>query len=785
MNRRDLEPRPFLTPGVSYSSPFFPLTASSSSTSPVFFHPATTATPLSPGDQSSYDFSSLKPSTSNSNSGGSHVGSPGMKRKRNFAKLGNKIDAWWSAVRTSFAGAEDERGPRHRRTSIDQPGNLIMPASSLIGPTTSRTSSQYVRPMSPDTPGLRSVASAQDLLPRVTTSTSPAFGPTLVPMGALAPAARSESAGRLRPPSSDRGRTISSGSEQESDTGTTKSWRNPNLSLKLGPSFSTMVQQPTQPQQAYLPRKISPYSDSSESPTANEIFGLSPPAADVPAPGPRSAPEHISHGVPIPQAGTVESPAFSPSEVPMWDRTPALVPTAAHFPVRQRQVTMPNKLPSALTSKEQEKEKKVVERQGFSMHTVRSQIRQRLASAKESCDNELRRIIEGISTFVEKDLQQDIGTPVPAIGFDEGRFGELVQDDLAGGYTSSPDVESEGEAIAENDQDRTAEEVVYTDSDGGSGTRRPPSRLKPSHLSTTSDSSGGKRRSVDSRARSGSPRRTSLVPRHRHLTSVPREESTSKSKTSSNNSSRSNSRSRSPMPPGLRRSSGQRSPAAGFLLSANSKLAEGAFIVILQEIITVATEILDTPISKLTARPGSCAEYIGKVQQIGEAWNENPGLPCRGWYVQLLLAVAGLSRVVEWWEAEKGFWSFDEGDNEDAEPILFISKGGNAEDSPEIRARADTLSIPALSPTSGLQPPRWSPLGIDLGLPDETADARSTRSRDPTSAIVPEDTKNRAEELKQAVEAITSQTLLMELSLDGQLFQYLSSAWQDLVGYAL
>jgi len=89
------------------------------------------------------------------------------------------------------------------------------------------------------------------------------------------------------------------------------------------------------------------------------------------------------------------------------------------------------------------------------------------------------------------------------------------------------------------------------------------------------------------------------------------------------------------------------------------------------------------------------------------------------------------------------------------------------------------------SPTSGLQPPRWSPLGIDLGLPDETADARSTRSRDPTSAIIPEDTKNRAEELKQAVEAITSQTLLMELSLDGQLFQYLSSAWQDLVGYAL
>ncbi|GAA6014858.1 hypothetical protein JCM11491_002139 [Sporobolomyces phaffii] len=766
MNRRDLEPRPFLTPGVSYSSPYFPLTATSTSTSPVLFHPSTTATPLLPSEP--YDFSALKPATSHSNSGSSYVGSPGVKRKRNFAKLGNKIDAWWSAVRTSFAGAEDERGPRHRRTSIDQPSPYLTTTAS-IEPTVSRTSSQYVRPSTPGTPGLRNVASAYDLV-RVTSSTSPpsSYSSSLVPRGALAPAARSHSVGRLRPPP-DRQRTISSGSEQDgSDAGTAKSRRNPNLSLNLGPSFNSLVRQPKQPSQAYLSNKVSPHTDSSTSPSTKETLGLSPPVADTLATGPRSAPENIPRPVVIPQAGLSSSPGFSPAESPVWDRTPALVPSAAHFPIRARHVTMPNKLPSEQTTKEQEKEKQAAERQGFSMHTVRSQIRQRLASAKESCDNELRRIIEGISTFVEKDLQQDIGTPMPPAAFDEGRFGELVQDDLAGGYTSSPDVESEGEAMVETD---------HAESDGGSGTRRPPSRLKHSHLSPSSEGSPGPRRSVDA----GGARRTSLVPRHRHLTSVPRDGSSSRSKPGSNSSSRSNSRSRSPLPPGLRRSSGQRSPAPGFLLAANSKLAEGTFIVLLQEIITVATEILDTPINKLTARPGSCAEYIGKVQQIGEAWNENPELPCRGWYVQILLAVAGLSRVVEWWEAEKGFWSFDEADNEDAEPILFISKGNNSEDSPEIRARADTLSVPALSPSS--QPPRWSPLGIDLGLPDDVGDARSTRSRDPTASYAPEEeTKHRAEELKHAVEAITAQTLLMELSLDGQLFQYLSSAWQDLVG---
>ncbi|GAA5896311.1 uncharacterized protein JCM6883_006866 [Sporobolomyces salmoneus] len=768
MARRDFEPRPFLTPGVSYSSPYFPLTATSTSTSPVIFHPSTTATPLLPSEPSDFS-SSLKPSTSHSNSGSSYVGSPGVKRRRNFAKLGNKIDAWWSAVRTSFAGAEDDRGSRHRRTSIDQttPYNL---KTGTIEPSVSRTSSQYVRPSTPGTPGLRNVASAHDLV-RVTSASSPPPPPNLVPRGALAPAARSQSTGRLRAPS-DRQRTISSGSEQESSDGaTSKSRRNPNLSLNLGPSFNSMVRQP---EQAYLSNKVSPRTESSSSPINTASFGLSPPVADDPALGPRSAPENIPRPVSIPHSAAggsivMNSPGFTPSDSPVWDRTPALVPTAAHFPVRNRQVTMPNKLPSEMTAKETEQEKKNAERPGFSMHTVRSQIRQRLASAKENCDNELRRIIEGISTFVEKDLQQEIATPLPHSGFDEGRFGELVQDDLAGGYTSSPDVESEGEVLIDTD---------HADSDGGSGTRRPPTRLKTSHLSPSSESSPGQRRSFDA----GAPRRTSLVPRHRHLTSVPRDGSSSRSKPGSNSSSRSNSRSRSPLPPGLRRASAQRSPAPGFLLAANSKLAEGAFIVLLQEIITVATEILDTPINKLTARPGSCAEYIGKVQQIGEAWNENPELPCRGWYVQLLLAVAGLSRVVEWWEAEKGFWSFDEGDNEDAEPIVFISKGDNSEDSPEIRARTDTLSVPALSPSSSSQPARWSPLGIDLGVPDDSADAQSTRSREPTASITPEDTKTRAEELKHAVEAITAQTLLMELSLDGQLFQYLSSAWQDLVG---
>lgn len=236
-------------------------------------------------------------------------------------------------------------------------------------------------------------------------------------------------------------------------------------------------------------------------------------------------------------------------------------------------------------------------------------------------------------------------------------------------------------------------------------------------------------------------------------------------------------------------SNGSRSPAQSSTPNpTTSSLAQSAFIVLLQEIITVATEILDTPVTKLTAEPGSCAEFINRVQQIGKAWDDNPELPCRGWYVQLLLAVAGLSRVLEWWDAEKGFWSFEDADDEDAEPLLFVSKPMRAEPSPELRARGDSQS--SVAPSTSLPlPSKWSPLGIDLGEPAEdggrpplTQQLSDTDLDSTTADATAEETAEHADALKQTVEEIRSSTLLMELTLDGQVFQFLSSAWEDLVG---
>ncbi len=120
----------------------------------------------------------------------------------------------------------------------------------------------------------------------------------------------------------------------------------------------------------------------------------------------------------------------------------------------------------------------------------------------------------------------------------------------------------------------------------------------------------------------------------------------------------------------------------------------------------VAMEVLDVSINALIARPGSCSLLISRIQSIGRFWDEHPEWAGRGWFIQILLAVAGLSRVVEWWEAEKGFWNFNDEEEQDAEPIRFSLGGqngdaaaGEAVDQETGKASGFLLSATANSPT--------------------------------------------------------------------------------------
>ncbi|KAK4055098.1 rim15, signal transduction response regulator [Microbotryomycetes sp. JL201] len=778
----------FLTPNLpsQQANQYFPLGGLSTSSSSSAFQPKPTSAPTT-----SVPYEPLSRTTSRLST---TTGSPGVKKRRNFNKLGHKIDAWWSAVRSSFSATPEEE-LRHRaqgrRTSVDH----SVPTSELV-PIISRPSGTFVRPTTPKRPSLRNVSSAQDLKSRPTTADAEAdkaqsqadtSRSRFVPAGALAPGARVVSTGRLAPPKQT---LSSSGSDPESEGGTARSdsrKRNPGLSLNLGPSFNALV---PPKRNSSLPSATTSHSSSSNSGSGRQSSSLgghffSPPLPTSTMATP-SEPVRIQ-----PRADTSTLPEPAP-----WDQTPYIVPTSTAFPVRS--------VPASSGSKDAKEPKNAP---NFSMHTVRQQIRFRLVSAKEVCDKELRKIVHGISAYVEAELHHELATPgLPAAPFEEGQFGEMAIEDPLAPAPTTFEMDSESEALADVDQEENA---GYTDSDGA--TSRPQSRVKGPLLSTgtpSSASSGTRRPSVTTTQRARSPRRASLAPRKRHLTSAPRNpdfsgysltDSRQKSRAGSATSSRSNSRSRSPMPPQLRTvSTGSRSPGHSSQSAAagNANLAQSAFIVLLQEIITVATEILDTPVTKLTNQPGTCAEFINRVQQIGKAWEDNPELPCRGWYVQLLLAVAGLSRVIEWWEAEKGFWSFEDADDADAEPILFVAKAatGNEDKAPgsELqRGRGDSQSS-YVEPMSLPAPSKWSPLGIDLGVPapeqmreDATTivdQARPERPGAPEGRTSQEFADQRAADLRQTVDEIRSSTLLMELSLDGQLFQFLSSAWEELTG---
>ncbi|KAF8592615.1 hypothetical protein K439DRAFT_1378858 [Ramaria rubella] len=108
--------------------------------------------------------------------------------------------------------------------------------------------------------------------------------------------------------------------------------------------------------------------------------------------------------------------------------------------------------------------------------------------------------------------------------------------------------------------------------------------------------------------------------------------------------------------------------------------APDPFITSLHELTAIATDICEASISTLTSQPKACHELVAKVRSIGNAWDAHPDWPGRSWHMQVLLALASLTRVVEWWEAENKFWNFtDEGDGSEAkdgedEPFVFVFK---------------------------------------------------------------------------------------------------------------
>ena len=214
----------------------------------------------------------------------------------------------------------------------------------------------------------------------------------------------------------------------------------------------------------------------------------------------------------------------------------------------------------------------------------------------------------------------------------------------------------------------------------------------------------------------------------------------------------------------------------------------------LYAIIGVATELVDMSIQQLTAQPKLCESYVQRIQEIGRAWDEHPDWHGRNWYVQVLLAIASLSRVVEWWEAEKQFWNFDDNDDEQEEPLTFVMKPAEEEIPATAPARPDGENALELSPEdeSRLRMSRTTSANRrsrDEATKEIASSVTHKESDHPKPTPSKFDGNNESarvlatERLRLQAETAQSQNIVMELSLDGDHFIWINYAWRGVVGY--
>lgn len=219
----------------------------------------------------------------------------------------------------------------------------------------------------------------------------------------------------------------------------------------------------------------------------------------------------------------------------------------------------------------------------------------------------------------------------------------------------------------------------------------------------------------------------------------------------------------------------------------------------LYDIISVATDVVEMSISQLTADPKICERLVTRVQNIGKVWDEHPDWHGRNWYVQVLLAIASLSRVVEWWEAEKQFWNFDDNDDEQEEPLLFVTKPPD-----EGAAAAAVPSTPSMKH-------EVSESGSALRIgPEEEAKLRMSRTTSAGRRSREDALKNlmltpskdhkdadqsgskfdnsesarvlATERLRLQAETAQNQNIVIELTLDGDHLIWMNYAWRNVIG---
>ncbi|PCH41148.1 hypothetical protein WOLCODRAFT_24527 [Wolfiporia cocos MD-104 SS10] len=454
-----------------------------------------------------------------------------------------------------------------------------------------------------------------------------------------------------------------------------------------------------------------------------------------------------------------------------------------------------------------------------SMPFVRRHVTRRLKTAKAECDRELARVTNAITTFFEERLREadheaEYEREQRETDRERGRDRDSRQGDLE--PLREPFVFQPAEL-------RSALQFDEVSSDGGydaepenyhsrqpstspASLRRHPTLPRDRSLTSAASSVTGTSSPALSAVTSSTPppelttsprKQSSAMPPSRdwsgqtlanrrlsrtiHIPTHP---------TRSAASSRSTSRSRSPLPrPGYPDQNASNNRRSSRILVDDPV---DPIMAAVHDLIAIATEVQDMSLSQLTAQPKVCEQLVQRVQNIGKGWDEHPDWHGRNWYVQVLLAIASLSRVVEWWEAEKQFWNFEDNEDEQEEPLTFVLKPADedqqtAATTPSLRsdeAAGGSLRLTheeetrlRMSRTSSQGRRSRDDVPKDLSMTPANKDQPSKFSDNTESARV-----LATERLRLQAETAQNQNIVMELSMDGDHFIWINYAWRNVIG---
>ncbi|KAG0024501.1 hypothetical protein BGZ80_002061 [Entomortierella chlamydospora] len=446
-------------------------------------------------------------------------------------------------------------------------------------------------------------------------------------------------------------------------------------------------------------------------------------------------------------------------------------------------------------------------------------IRSMLEQYKSDCDEEMRKIIDGLNEYVEKGLNyvEDLDS-MPDFSPQQ-----LDQTEVEGieGWIENSQMEMEEAAIQQLGNDGGFDGVNENDSFEEDKTPRSdyPGALQEfgegyfPEISDNESPMGDEpkmRYMRDSGEWSPSPSwNGGSIPLHRKITRDSQQRSHSRV---SSHSRRYNPNSGySPATPI------SASPNANVTLISEDSYQPTPFILTLQELISVAQLMLDTSLKTILDNKGACTNFVTKLQVIGKAWDNNRNWPCRAWYVKALLAVAGLARVVQWWEAERNHWM-------QSANIPIKTKDSSRPSSLYVNNQTSAGQMPTQPTNSDMIP---SKSNNDASMDSGKAVTEGTRSQNHIEAtdtaahegvadvsdknaagdeaeddedqlvsldlaeILEKDseeqtrlTKEEILQLKREAEKGQSKNIVMELSLDMDeiMILYLSPSWTELLG---